>query len=88
MIGNSVQPNSAKQVLYVDYEVSGCHSPILDLAKPFYNDVFFSALYADCIPDPPRVDVSYTGTKLTLSFKSAGRGLSRAVRFLRSNDSV
>ncbi|KAJ7705098.1 hypothetical protein B0H16DRAFT_704559 [Mycena metata] len=35
------------QVLYVDYETAGQHSPWLDFAKPLYNDVFFEALYAD-----------------------------------------
>lgn len=34
-------------LLYVDYEVSGYHTPFLDLANPIYLDGFFNAVYAD-----------------------------------------
>ena len=34
-------------LLYVDYEVTGSHTPFLDLAKPIYMDGFFNAAYAD-----------------------------------------
>ena len=34
-------------LLYVDYEVTGYHTPFLDLAKPIYMDGFFNAAYAD-----------------------------------------
>lgn len=38
---------AAPQLKYIDYEVAGIHSIILDLAKPIYNDCFFSTLWAD-----------------------------------------
>ena len=38
-------------ILYIDYEVAGLHSLILDLAKPFYNDIFFSTLISDILED-------------------------------------
>ena len=34
-------------LLYVDYEVTGYHTPFLDMAKPIYMDGFFNAAYAD-----------------------------------------
>ena len=37
----------APYLLYVDYEVTGYHTPFLDLAKPIYMDGFFNAAYAD-----------------------------------------
>ncbi|KAG7005780.1 hypothetical protein G7Y79_00018g045870 [Physcia stellaris] len=38
-------------ILYIDYETAGFHSLLLDLAKPFYNDVMFSTLFSDIIED-------------------------------------
>ena len=49
-------PNHRRELLYIDYEVAGYHSVMLDLAKPFYNDVFFQMLYADNIPSLPGID--------------------------------
>lgn len=51
--GNVMVPkpflNSHSQLLYVDYEAAGCHSPWLDMAKPLYNDIFFEIFYADLL---------------------------------------
>ena len=46
--GNVMTPNRGpcNEVLYIDYEVAGFHSLVLDLAKPLYNDVFFRVLMA------------------------------------------
>ena len=79
MIENRTQSNSARRLLYVDYEVSAHHSPILDLAKPLYNDVFFGALYADCIPDASRVEASIKRGRLSLRLHNADRTLSRGI---------
>ena len=49
-------PNYRRDLLYVDYEVAGYHSVMLDLAKPFYNDIFFQMLYADNMPTLPHID--------------------------------
>lgn len=38
-------------LLYIDYEVTGYHTPFLDLAKPIYLDGFFNAAYADLLYD-------------------------------------
>ena len=34
---------------FIDYEVAGWLNPVLDLAKPLYNDAFFSILYRDLL---------------------------------------
>ena len=49
-------PDNRGELLYIDYEVTGSHSVILDLAKPLYLDVFSEMLYADNIYDPPRIE--------------------------------
>ncbi|KAK2601812.1 hypothetical protein QQS21_004595 [Conoideocrella luteorostrata] len=41
MIEPKSQHQGNRTLLYVDYEVAGFHPIMLDLAKPFYNDVFF-----------------------------------------------
>ena len=41
--------SSAETLRYVDYEAAGRHSPWLDMAKPIYNDVFYSIFYADLL---------------------------------------
>jgi hypothetical protein len=38
-------------ILYVDYEITGFHTPYLDLAKPIYQDSFFNIAYADFLSD-------------------------------------
>lgn len=76
MIEDRAQSNSVRRNLYVEYEVSAHHSPIV---KPLYSDVFSGVLYADCIPEPPRVDVSITRGRLTLRLHSASRRLSQGI---------
>ena len=58
IIGDTVQPNSSRDLLYIDYEVAGYHSALLGLAKPFHHDVFFEMLYADKIED--FLDIQYS----------------------------
>lgn len=79
MIEDHTQPSAARRILYVDCEVSAHHSPILDLAKPLYNDVFFGALYADCIPDASLVEASISRGRLSLRLKTTDRPMSRAI---------
>ncbi len=57
MIEDTVPPNSSRDLFYIDYEIAGYHSAILDLAKPFHHDVFFEMLYADKMED--FLDVQY-----------------------------
>lgn len=47
MISPKARGRRSHTLLYVDYEVAGFHPVMLDLAKPFYNDVFFETLYHD-----------------------------------------
>ena len=69
MISDKEGPDNRRELLYIDYEVAGYHSVMLDLAKPLYLDVFFEMLYADHIYDPPRVEYALEdGTiKITMS---------------------
>ena len=51
MIASCESSNGAREILYVDCEAAGFHPIMLDLAKPFYNDVFFDTLYMDILSD-------------------------------------
>ncbi len=53
IIASGTSPDNSRDVVYVDFEVAGFHAVLLDLAKPFYNDIFFEALYADALPPKP-----------------------------------
>lgn len=59
MIANEVSPNNGREILYVDYEVAGFHTNMLDLAKPLYVDVFFDTLYMDILPEAPGTETRY-----------------------------
>ncbi|KAG5292562.1 hypothetical protein I7I48_04688 [Histoplasma ohiense] len=49
--GNVMATRGGPAIRLVDYEVAGWHNPVLDLAKPLYNDAFFAILYSDLM-DP------------------------------------
>ena len=68
MIASDVSPNGAREVLYVDYEAAGFHPIMLDLAKPFYNDVFFETLYMDILPDVPKTGCELDGGYIDVHF--------------------
>lgn len=40
---------TATRAIYINYEVSGYHSPFLDMVKIIYNDTFCSVFYADLL---------------------------------------
>lgn len=44
-----VHRDDPEQLLFIDYEAAGFHSPFLDLAKSLYNDAFFSVFYRDLL---------------------------------------
>lgn len=69
----------ARRLLYVDYEVTGFHSPLLDLAKPLYNDVFFRALYSDEIASAPKVRVKVDNGALIIDTCYGPSSLARAI---------
>ena len=56
MVSDRDGPENRRELLYIDYEVVGYHSVMLDLAKPLYLDVFFEMLYVDYIYDFPRIE--------------------------------
>ena len=47
MVSEKVGPDNRRELLYIDYEITGYYSVMLDLAKSFYNDIFSEVLYAD-----------------------------------------
>lgn len=51
LISDTCIGNRCNNMCYIDYEVAGHHFPLLDIAKPFYSDVFFNIFYADKIFD-------------------------------------
>ena len=69
MVSEKDGPESRRELLYIDYEVAGYHSVMLDLAKPLYLDVFFDVLYADSIYNPPRIEYALDDgvIKITIS---------------------
>ncbi|KAG8529859.1 uncharacterized protein KY384_005340 [Bacidia gigantensis] len=51
MVSQERGPDYKRDMLYIDYEVAGYHSAMLDMAKPFYTDILFDILYADHLKD-------------------------------------
>lgn len=81
MIGDARQPNNSHETIYIDYEVAGYHSPMLDLAKPFHNDIFFDMLYADRAEEHGSPDVQYhlEGDTLVINVTTIVDELSQAI---------
>jgi hypothetical protein len=79
MIGTSTLSSRSREILYVDYEVAGFHSPILDIAKPLYNDVFFNILYEDLLNNPRYIVTSFIHNQIIIDFDSELDPLSRAI---------
>ncbi|CAF9905169.1 MAG: hypothetical protein ALECFALPRED_000168 [Alectoria fallacina] len=69
MISDKEGPDNRRELLYIDYEVAGYHSVMLDLAKPFYLDVFFEMLYADNVKESSGIEYALEDgvIKITLS---------------------
>ncbi|KAK0663452.1 hypothetical protein QBC41DRAFT_234475, partial [Cercophora samala] len=51
---------------YINYKVTGFYFIILNLIKPFYNNVFFKTLYYNLIAGTIIKDVTYRYIKNTL----------------------
>ncbi|KAL8674418.1 MAG: hypothetical protein Q9168_001151 [Polycauliona sp. 1 TL-2023] len=79
MISNDESPNCSHEILYVDYEVAGFHPLMLDLAKSFYNDVFFSTLYMDIMPEPTDTRYTIEDNLITVNFTPEVDELTQAV---------
>ena len=68
MIASHVSANGGHEILYVDHEAAGFHPIMLDLAKPFYNDVFFDTLYMDVLPHIPETRCEFIGGFIDVQF--------------------
>lgn len=79
MISSEGSPFPGEKLLYIDYEVSGFHSPFLDLAKPLYNDVFFAALYAHLAPAKFSVNAHLENDCLFVNTRCQGNYLALAI---------
>ncbi len=72
--------NSCREVLYIDYEVAGFHSLVLDMAKPLYNDVYFNIFYADVLQIPQESTVSFDENRnIIIDFNFQRDSLSTAI---------
>jgi hypothetical protein len=79
MIGSSTLKNGSREILYIDYEVTGFHSPILDIAKPLYNDVFFNIFYDDILNVTPYMTSSFEHGRIQINIDVKFDSLSRAI---------
>ncbi|KAI6086140.1 hypothetical protein F4821DRAFT_270169 [Hypoxylon rubiginosum] len=81
MMSSEPSPHSSPEVLFVDFEVSGFHPVMLDLAKPLYMDVFFESFYMDLIPsgDRPKVEYQIAENTLVVDFTPDVDWLSQAI---------
>lgn len=79
MIADETGLSGSREVLYVDYENAGFHPVLLDLAKPFYNDVFFETLYMDALPKIPETRCKIARGYIDVRFKSEVDSFSQAV---------
>lgn len=79
IISDHVLLNNSREVLYVDYETAGFHPVMLDLAKPFYNDVFFDTLYLDLLSKTPKMTYAIEGDLINITFTPYVDDLTQAV---------
>ena len=86
MIGSARMQNSSREILYIDYEVAGFHSVILDMAKPLYNDVFFNIFYADVLQleGPLDISVSFEQNTTSIYFHLKLDSLSEAIMDIKN----
>ncbi|KAL8997558.1 MAG: hypothetical protein Q9169_003176 [Polycauliona sp. 2 TL-2023] len=68
MISNDASRNNSRDILYVDYEVTGFHPVMLDLAKSLYIDVFFATVYMDLLPQVTKTKYTIEGNLITVDF--------------------
>ncbi|RWA09209.1 hypothetical protein EKO27_g5915 [Xylaria grammica] len=76
-------PDNSREIIYVDYEVAGFHPIMLDLAKPFYNDVFFETLYADTLPSTGDVMYGIENESICVRFTPQADEASRAIQEIK-----
>ena len=79
MISDERGQDNHRTLLYIDYEVAGYHSILMDLAKPFHHDVFFEALYADNIHDTPAIEYHLKDGIISIDFHTVADQLSQQI---------
>ncbi|XXG98223.1 hypothetical protein Hte_004545 [Hypoxylon texense] len=81
MISAEPSRHSSHDVLIIDFEVSGYHPVMLDLAKPLYMDTFFESLYLDLTSSDGGRDVKWevSGNTVIVDFASEVDWLSQAI---------
>ena len=79
MIGSSILKNSSREILHIDYEVAGFHSPSLDIAKPLYNDLFFNIFYGDLLGHSPQSFCSFEQNMVKIHYELTLDSLSRVI---------
>ncbi|KOS20768.1 hypothetical protein ESCO_004370 [Escovopsis weberi] len=60
-----VEGKSPAAFIHIDYEVSGSHTPILDMAKPLWLDGFFNVAYADLLESSITDQRTKSGTSVS-----------------------
>ena len=83
LISEKRRPDHRRELLYIDYEAAGYHSVMLDLAKPFYNDIFFQTLYADHIPNPPGIDYELKEGVIRITLSPCEAPIGQAILVIR-----
>ena len=79
MISSRVSANGAHEILYVDSEAAKFHPIMLDIAKPFYNDMFFETLYMDVLPDVANTRCELNGGVIDVHFTPKVDDLTQAI---------
>ena len=79
MISDEDNAHGHREILYIDYEVAGHHFPLLDLAKPLYNDVFFQTLMGDGLATPGSFSYAIDSGVLNIHLTDCADDLSKAI---------
>ncbi len=79
MVDSNKRSDNSLDILYIDYEVAGWHSPLLDLAKPFYNDVFFETFFASEIGKPSGLQCTISDSVLDIRISTRMDDLSKMI---------
>ena len=66
LLENVSCPLSHGDILYIDYEFAGFHPFSLDLANPFFLDVFFDIMYNDATLESPSVQAAFKNGVVTI----------------------
>lgn len=79
MVSNERNAHSFHELLYIDYEAAGQHSPILDISKPLYNDTIFQTLMGDTLEVPGSFTWSMTEDSIDITIDGCTDDLSKAI---------